>query len=218
MKSALDAPRLGTVRLRGLAAGDADDLGVDADRDNERFDSVDLRARNLAGSTFSECEFIDVAVSDADLHAARFNDCVFVRLNAPVLRAPRSSWRDAVIEGSRIGSGELYDSGIHSLHLRHCKVGYLNVRGSTVRDLLFTDCTIDELDLGAATVTRMAFADTRLDLLDVTASTLQHADLRGAELGGIRGIDDLRGATMTELQLAELSPLFAAHLGISIAS
>jgi uncharacterized protein YjbI with pentapeptide repeats len=102
------------------------------------------------------------------------------------------------------------------VHVSHTKIGYLNLRGSTLRDVLFTDCTIDELDVGGANATRVAFVDTDVRMLDVTGARLAHVDVRGAQLRGIRGTDGLRGTTMTELQLAELSPLFAAHLGIAI--
>lgn len=204
------------MRLPELAAGDVDGLDYDVSVDAESYRAADLTGRNLAGATFSDCEFADVIFDDADLRAARFNDCVLTRVNAPVLKASRSSWRGVEIAQSRIGSGELYDSNLNSLHVSHCKIGYLNLRGSTLRDVLFSDCTIDELDLGGAKATRLAFVDSSIRLLDATRATFAHFDVRGAELRGIRGIDSLRGVTMTEFQLAELSPLFAEHLGITI--
>jgi hypothetical protein len=64
---------------------------------------------------------------------------------------------------------------------------------------------------------RVAFTATPVRLLDVARANLTDVDLRGAELADIRGIDSLRGTTMTEYQLAQLSPLFAAYLGVTIA-
>jgi uncharacterized protein YjbI with pentapeptide repeats len=205
------------VRLGQLATGDFDVPEAEDDRDNERFGGVDLGGRDLTGATFSECGFVDVSLDDAELQGARFNDCILTRVNAPILRASRSSWRSVVIEHSRIGSGELYDSGVNAVHFSHCKIGYLNLRGSKLRDVLFTECTVDELDLGGATATRVAFDATPVRLLDVAGAALADVDLRGVDLGGIRGIDGLRGTTMTEFQLAQLSPLFAAHVGVTIA-
>ncbi|WP_308468040.1 pentapeptide repeat-containing protein [Rathayibacter soli] len=215
-RSTTAAPRITTVRLPELASGDVRDLDYDVSVDAESCRDADLAGRNLAGSTFSDCEFIDVTLDDADLRAARFNDCRLTRMNAPVLKASRSSWRGVEVIQSRVGSGELYDSGLNAVLFSHCKIGYLNLRGSTLRDVLFSDCTIDELDLGGAKATRVAFADSSIRLLDATHATFADLDVRGAELRGIRGIDNLRGTTMTEYQLAELSPLFAAHLGITI--
>lgn len=211
-------PRVPHVQLGQLATGDFDLPEPEDDRDNERFGGVDLSGRDLTEVTFSECGFVDVSLDDANLLGARFNDCILTRVNAPVFRASRSSWRSVVIEHSRIGSGELYDAGVNAVQFSHCKIGYLNLRGSKLRDVLFTECTIDELDLGGSTATRVAFEDTPVRLLDVVGAALSDVDLRGAQLGGIRGIDSLRGTTMTEYQLAELSPLFAAHLGVTIDS
>jgi uncharacterized protein YjbI with pentapeptide repeats len=211
-------PRLPNVQLGQLAPGDFDLLRAEDDRDNERFGGVDLGGRDLTGVTFSECGFVDVSLDDADLLGVRFNDCVLTRVNAPILRASRSSWRSVIVEHSRIGSGELYDSGVNAIHFSHCKISYLNLRGSKLRDVLFTECTIDELDLAGATAARVAFQATPVRLLDVARANLTDVDLRGADLGGIRGIDSLRGTTMTEYQLAQLSPLFAEYLGVTIAS
>ena len=210
-------PRLPRVQLGRLAPGDLELPEAEDDRDNERFGGVDFGGRDLTGATFSECGFVDVSFDDAELLGARFNDCVLTRVNAPIFRASRSSWRSVIVEHSRIGSGELYDSGLNAVHFSHCKIGYLNLRGSKLRDVLFTECTIDELDLAGATATRVALKATPVRMLDVTRATLADVDLRGAELAGIRGIDSLRGTTMTEYQLAQLSPLFAAHLGVTIA-
>jgi uncharacterized protein YjbI with pentapeptide repeats len=212
----LQAPRIERPRLARLGDGDAAALAVDADVVGERFTGIDASERDLSGAKFGECEFVDVSLDDASLRGARFFDSTLSGMNAPVLRASRSSWRDVVIERSRIGSGELYDASLQSVHFSHCKIGYLNLRGAVLRDILFTDCAIDELDVGGATITRLAFADTSVRMLDVTRATLEHADLRGADLRGVRGVDSLRGATVTELQLAELATLLAAQLGIEV--
>lgn len=215
-KSKLQAPRIERPRLVGLNDGDEAALEADADVVGERFASIDASGRDLSGAKFGECEFVDVIVNDAELRGARVVDSVLNGMNAPVLRASRSTWRDVVIERSRIGSGELYDASLQSVHFSHCKIGYLNLRGAVLRDILFTDCAIDELDVGGARITRLAFTDTSVRMLDITRATLEHADLRGADLRGVRGVDSLRGATVTESQLGELATLLAAQLGIDV--
>jgi hypothetical protein len=47
--------------------------------------------------------------------------------------------------------------------------------------------------------------------------TLRHVDLRGADLSEIVGTDALRGVTVSTAQLADLAPVLAANLGISVA-
>jgi uncharacterized protein YjbI with pentapeptide repeats len=204
------------VRLGDLDDGSDALLGVDAHGDGERFRSADLSGRNLAGATFTDCELTDVNLNDTQLRGVRIADCVLDRVDAPVLRASRSSWRAVEIGHSRIGSGELYDSGLESVRFSNCKLGYLNLRGSSLRDVLFEDCTIDELDLGGAKATRVAITDTTVGMLDVTQAQLHHLDLRGADLRGIHGVEGLRGSTLDPLQVAELASFFAAELGITV--
>ena len=82
--------------------------------------------------------------------------------------------------------------------------------------MIFEDCTIDELDLGGVTATRVAFPGTTVKTLDVTRATLTHVDLRGLDFRAVHGLEGLAGATVNDMQLAELAPLFAAQLGIVV--
>jgi uncharacterized protein YjbI with pentapeptide repeats len=217
----VQAPRLGDLRrlaraADGLDEGDPATLAVDAYRDNERFFGLDLTGRRLSGLTLSECALVDVTVTDADLRAVRITDTPLTRLNAPVLRAPHSVWRDASVEHSRIGSGELYDAELNTVLIGQSKIGFLNLRGSVLRDVMFEDCTVDELDLSEASAARLAFPGCTIAMLDVSRARLENVDLRGARIYGIRGIDSLHGVTVDSAQLMDLAPLLAAHLGIRI--
>ncbi len=49
-----------------------------------------------------------------------------------------------------------------------------------------------------------------------TRTTLDHADLRGAELGITTDATALRGAIVTPAQLTEMAPVLAASLGIVV--
>ena len=209
-------PRLDAIRLDQLVEGDPAGLDAHGSRDGERFTALDLSGRDLAGASFSECEFIDLAAHESNFRSARFVDTRFERLNSPIFRASRSRFRDVEIQGSRLGSAEFYDANWQSVHIHNCKLGFVNLRGAELGDVLFTNCTIEELDLGGAKAARVSFVGTDIRSLDVTQAKLEHADLRGAELWGILGLEGLRGATMNELQLAELARPFAEQFGIKI--
>ncbi|MGG7463003.1 pentapeptide repeat-containing protein [Plantibacter sp. YIM 135347] len=216
-KPATIAPRLDTIRLQDLLEGDPDTLEAHERYEGYRFDDADLSHRDLAGTTFAECELVNVTAHETELRASGFVETVFDRLNAPIFPAPRSRFRDVVIDQSRLGSAELYEADWQSVHIRNSKLGYVNLRGAKLQDVLFTDCTIDELDLGGATANRVAFIGTEVNSLDLTRATLTHTDLRGLELRRLTGLEGLKGATITEYQVAELAPLFAAHFGVIVA-
>lgn len=213
----ISAPRFAKLRLSDLEIGNPDQLVADGSVEGERFENVDLSGQPLGGLHVSECEMLGLNVGDADLRNVTFAESRVRQLNAPVLRASCSNWRDVVIEQSRIGSAELYDSSWRGVQFIGCKLGYLNLRGANLRDVSFVDCQIDELDLGGATATRMLVSGTTVRTLSLVKPQLQHVDLREAQLEVINGIEGLAGTTLSSIQVAQLAPVFAARLGITVA-
>lgn len=185
------SPRIGAFRLPPLTEGDPEELGSEATLDGVRFTNLDVTGIDLSGSTFSECEVDGLRARDAGMRGVRIVESVVRGLDVPVLRAARSTWRDVILDGGRVGSAELYDSSWSSVRITGCKLGFINLRSSKVLDVLFEDCTIDELDLGGATVARIAFRDSSLKTLDVQGARLQDVDLRGLEFDRVSGVDSL---------------------------
>jgi uncharacterized protein YjbI with pentapeptide repeats len=216
VKPSTHPPRIDKLILSGLADSDGEGLRDDDERDRERYVSLDVSGQMLRGVKFAECEFEDLTADDADLRAARFVETRLTRVNAPILRAPNSEWRDVVLENSRIGSAELYDSIWRSTVISSSKLGYLNFRSARLVDVRFVDCNIEDLDLSGANALRVSFEGCTIHQLDVGRSTFEHVDLRGADIRGIRGVEDLRGATISDQQLTEFAPTLAAHLGIRV--
>lgn len=213
-KDRLAAPRIDALRLADLADSDARDLDRGMSVEGLRYSRVDLTDRDLSGTSFSECEFLDVVAHSTQFRGATFAESVFERLDAPVLRAARSTLRDVRLTGSRVGSGELFDSTWASVEITDCKLGYLNLRGARLRDVRFANCTIDELDVGGAELTRVSFHETRVGVLDVTRARAKDTDVRSLDIASLTGIDGLRGMTMSSDQITALAPLFAAMHGI----
>ncbi len=209
-------PRFKKTDRRALSDVSGAELREEDTRTAERFDGDDLTGRDLSDATFDRCELIGVGLHEADLSGASILDTRLVRVNAPILRASRSVWHDSIVEDSRIGSAELYDSTWRGIRFENCKLGYLNLRGSQLRDVRFANCLIDELDLGDATATRVAFVDTTIRKLDLTHATLSSVDFRQADLRQIASVESLRGATLNGIQLADLAPAFAARFGIVV--
>lgn len=185
-------------------------------RERERFSDADFGGVDLRSTSFSECEFIAPRFDDADLSGAHFNDSVVRGMSTASLAAPRSGWRHAVIEQSRLGVAELYRSSWQQVRISGSKLGFLNLRGASITDLVFAECTIDELDLGTARVARMSFTDCRIGTLELVGARLADVDLRGAELDQVKSLDGLAGATISELQLQSLAPQLAGHLKLIV--
>ncbi len=132
------------------------------------------------------------------------------------LDASGSSWWNVEISGSRIGSGELYDSMWRGVTFTRCKLGFLNLRNAQLSDVAFVDCVMTDIDLSRATATRVAFPGSRIGRIELAGSKLSDVDLRAAELGEVADLEGLRGASITFDQLLDLAPRLAVRLGIRV--
>lgn len=183
-------------------------------REGELYERASLDGEELGGVTLQECVLDGVSLDDTNLRGARFIECAFTDLFAPVFRAPRSSWRETSLRSTRWGSAELYDSRLDGVHLDGGKLDYVNFRASQLTDVLISGCIIGELDLTGARATRLAFTDCTIGTLTLDGAQLRDADLRTSSFRSINGIDGLRGATIDEYQLQLLAPFLAESMGL----
>lgn len=210
----VSAPKLNPVTLPALTAVGVDELTAYARLEQIQLEDASVEGQDLSGIDITEARFDGLRLWDTPLREARFAETVISRLDAPVLSAVRLELRDVELLDSRIASAELHNSSWQSVRITGCKLGYLNLRSSDIRDLLITDSTIDELDIAGATLQRVAFDSTTANILFLRDATLSDIDLRGLELGRVEGVESLRGATMTDGQVHDLAPVLAGHIGI----
>jgi uncharacterized protein YjbI with pentapeptide repeats len=207
-------PRVTEPRLPELRESDGATLGAGDFVERMRFDSIDLSGRDLSELSLSECALAGVRLDEATLRGAAFDEVLFTGLTAATLQAARARWHTVEVDSSRIGAGELYDAGMRGVTFGHCKIGFLNLAGSTLDDVLFTGCSLDELDLSGARLARVAFRNCTIGTLTVSGARSSNVDLRGTRVDAVTGLDGLRGATIDEDQLAALMPLLVRSAGI----
>lgn len=215
MPKAPTVPRLPKFpELPTSGFGDLTALDLDGRSEGLLFDSDDGAGLDLEDTVFSECVFKRVVLQGAELQRASFGDCRFEELNAPSFQAAGSVWWNTSLVRTRIGSAELHGASIRSTLFEGGKLGYVNLRSAKLKDVVFRDVIIEELDLGSAQLERVSFPGCRIDSLIVNGAKLKHTDLRGITLRAVTGISGLRGATIDELQLADLAPVLAAEAGL----
>lgn len=215
-RSTTRRPVLERLVLPELGAREADELRAEDTHDAVRVTGGDVSGRDLTGTTFTECELDGVTAHETSLSSARLIETRIERLNAPVLRATRSTWRHVEMAGSRLGALDLDDAEVRQVHIVGSKIGWLNLRAATLEDVLLEDCTLEELDLTGASAARVAFVNCRAGSVALAHARLQDVDLRGLEMGGISNIEGMAGATLDAQQVAMLAPAFASHLGVRI--
>lgn len=216
--SGTDAPRITPTEpddLDDWTPGPGDVLTGDR-IEGKRIETLDLAGERLPDVEIEESVIGTLRVDGADLRGLRVRDSVVEVLDAPVLRASSSAWREVRIGGGRVGSAELYDAGLNGVEFVGMKLGFVNLRGSTLTDVVFRDCVIDELDIADARLLRVSFDGTRIRAAEGSNTRIDHVDLRGADLDRVERLEGFRGATIAADQLYTLAPLLAAQAGYRV--
>ncbi len=183
--------------------------------DGAHFDQLDL-APEAPGSRFLDCAFTRVSIQGGQLRRAQFTDVWLrdVRLISTTLA--ESSWVDAAIVGSVAAGVEAFGAELRRVTLRGCKLDSVNFRDAALVNVTFEDCVLRDVDFAGAALTRTAFPRCRLATTSFARVTLDEVNLRGAELGITIDPMCLRGAIVTSAQLAEMAPLLAESLGLTV--
>ncbi|MGP9726539.1 pentapeptide repeat-containing protein [Glutamicibacter sp. AOP3-A1-12] len=210
------APRIREFRLPELEAGTVEDLLGGGYVEVLHFTGYDRKLLDLTDARLEDCLFSELNIGELSMRNARYIQCEFKQLSAPIVEGAGATLNDVRMIHSRFGSADHSDSSTDSVVFDHCKFGWVNLRSAQLRDVLFRDCTFDEIDLQQAKAQRVSFENCRTGVLSVERATLSSVDLTGLEISQVQGIEGLRGATISEQQLSSLSHEFAAYLGLRI--
>lgn len=210
------APRINEISLPELSPCQAEELEAEGYFEAKSLIGQDLSDLDLSGVQLVESALEDVSLDGTKLKTATFKESTLSRINAAAFSAPRGRWSDVLVENSRLGSVEVYETDFNSVTFSNCKLGYVNMRGANLLDVIFENCTIDELDLGSAKTHRVSLPGSRIGRLDITHTSFQDVDLRAADIAELTSPESLAGATLTEQQVMFLAVSLARNLGIRI--
>lgn len=215
----MSQPRIRRFQLPELSPGGLAEFSGGGYVDSREFSALASGSGVLQAvdGRFEECAFSALAARELDLRNARLLQCVLGQVDSPVFQAGGAHFDDVQLAHSRFGSADLSEATGGSIVFEHCKFGWLNLRGATLRDVVFRGCVFEELDASAATLQRVSFEDCRTATLAVSGARLSSVDLRGLDFLEVPEVAGLRGATLSALQLGQLAPRLAEHLGIRIA-
>ncbi|UFU14342.1 pentapeptide repeat-containing protein [Curtobacterium sp. C1] len=213
-----DAPRITLTEptdLRDWSPAPGDLLTGDR-IEAKRIAVLDVAGERLPDLEVEECVVETLRADGTDLRGLRVRDSVVETLDAPVFRASSSAWREVRVAGGRVGSAELYDATLNAVEFVGMKLGFVNLRGSTLADVVFRDCVLDELDIADARLLRVSFEGTRIRSAEGSNTRIDHVDLRAADLDRVERLEGFRGATIGADQLYALAPLLAAQAGYRV--
>jgi uncharacterized protein YjbI with pentapeptide repeats len=195
---------------------DGDRLEGGRDYDSLLFADLDFTGQEAADARFLGCRFERCCVEGLSLRRARLIDCFLVDLHGASFDAADSVWRDCQMNGGRVGALALAGTSWTSVRVSGARFGFLNLAEARIGDSLLEACVVGSLDLRAAQVRSLALADCAVEELNVTEAALSRLDLSGARLKGLVGVENLKGAIISQQQLLDLAPALAAQIGIVV--
>jgi uncharacterized protein YjbI with pentapeptide repeats len=186
------------------------------DYDGVSFEGLDLGGQSAEGAAFLGCRLAMCKLDGVSLARARLSECLVTDPSGSSLDVADGVWREVVVSGGRLGALTGTRAEWIDVRLRGMRMDYVVLPGAKLRHVALQDCMIEELDLGGATVEGLALPGSTIGLLVTDEARLADADLRGADIRAVRGVDGLRGAVMSPEQVLDLAPALAAFAGIAV--
>jgi len=180
------------------------------------FGGLDVAALDAAETRLVGCVLSDLHAEELSLSRARVLDCRVRGLVSTTARWPSSTWQDVVVEQPRIGALTAPAATMTRVSVTGGRIDFADLRETTLTDVIFTDCDLRDLDAMGARWTRVRFQDCRLGALELGSATLRDVDVSTSELSAVAGVGSLRGLTVSGVQLLQLAPAMAEHLGLVV--
>ena len=189
----LNAPWIKPLRVEGLYRTEQ------IPETGEDYEDLNLELGSLESLETRKCRFFDARIGIQ---------------TAVEWVATESVFRNCLIEAGRVGSLDLTGVTLNVVTFQGIKAGHASYVNGKLNDVLFQDCHFGSLDLFAVKAKRVKFANCTVDELDLRNFEADNVDLRGLDFASIRGIQFMRGATISETQLMLISAELAKGAGI----
>ena len=176
----------------------------------------DFTDQDAADARFLECRLERCRVDGLSLPRARITETLLSEVHGTSIDLADSTWRDSHVSGGRLGAVTLIGATWTGIRVRGCHLGFVNLAGAEFEDVRFEGCEIGSLDARTARLRSVTFVDCAVGELNVAGATLSKVDLSGARLRSLVGVESLRGAIVSDTQLADLAPLLARELGLEV--
>jgi uncharacterized protein YjbI with pentapeptide repeats len=204
------------LTLPALTAFDGERLEPYGDYDAVDFSDRDFSGQDASDARFLECRLERCRVDGLSMSRTRITESLLSEVHGTTVDLADSTWRDSRVSGGRLGAVTLIGASWSGIRVLGCHLGFVNLAGARFEDVRFEGCEIGGLDARTAHLRSVAFVDCSVDDLNVAGATLSDVDLSGARLRALIGVESLRGAIVSEAQLADLAPIFAAELGLEV--
>ncbi|MFD9907123.1 pentapeptide repeat-containing protein [Streptomyces sp. NPDC059063] len=193
------------------------ELGREGDHEHAHFDGRGFAGVDGGSTVFVECALTSVTFDGGRYRRARFDDVWTHQVRWVGADLAETDWTDCEAGAGLLAGVELFGARLRRVTFHHCKFDSVNLRAAELRDVAFVDCLLRDVDFGGARFKGVSFPGTTLERVRFDNVTVDRADLSGAaSLGIASGLEALRGATISGLQLVELAPALAEMAGLRV--
>jgi uncharacterized protein YjbI with pentapeptide repeats len=169
-----------------------------------------------AGQRYADLELTGDDLSGSRLAGAGFVHCTFSSIEADVARWRGINARKVTFGSSRMTGIQLNEAELCDVEFADTRLDLANFRLAKLERVTFRDCSLTEADFGDAELAWVRFERCRLGAASFRGASCRSTDLRGSSLEGLDGAGGLAGATIDAVQLMELAPALARHVGLRV--
>lgn len=185
---------------------------------------LELDGALLTGADLAACERIYADASKfekciftgANLSAFAATDVVFSRSEAAAMRGYKANLLRVQVSDSRFSGAEFAEGSFEDCTFKNVKFDEAGFRFASFKRVVFEDCVLRNADLSNAKFSHVVFRGCELEGASFVSADCTNVDVSTENLAECKGITGLKGATISELQLIQLAPLFASELGFRI--
>jgi uncharacterized protein YjbI with pentapeptide repeats len=169
-----------------------------------------------ANGSYTELTLRGDDLSGSRLEGASLTHCTFEAIEADVARWRGLSARTTAFRDARMTGVQLNESTLREVVFEQTRLDMANFRLARLERVTFRDCSLTEADFGDAQLDSVRFERCRLRGATFRDARCRSTDLRGCSLEAIEGAGGLAGATIDPVQLMELAPALARHVGLVV--
>ncbi|HIV56966.1 MAG TPA: pentapeptide repeat-containing protein [Candidatus Stackebrandtia faecavium] len=168
-----------------------------------RFDAEQCRiARaDMSAGVWAKAGVVNCVFEDVNLANVFAQDCRMRRTSVTSVRGTGLQWTNGVVK---------------DVVFRDCRLDLAGFRFSRFSHVVFDNCRLSGADFTAADLSGVRFESCDLSSAKFDEATMTGAVLRHCTLAGMRGVDGLRGASVTSTDLMSLTFTLADACGITV--
>ncbi|UCM88546.1 pentapeptide repeat-containing protein [Streptomyces marincola] len=180
------------------------------------YGDADLRALDLADTHLMAGRVLGLKAQGVRLAGVRVDSVEFTGCELGSLRWSDSKVTRTVFRDCKLMGAMLTDVALDNVLFENCKLDYSALsRVRAAGPVLFSRCSLRETTLTAADLSGALFDDCDLRQTEFDGGTYRGLDLRGNDLGRLRGVASLSQVIIDRAQTLQLAEAIAAELDVT---